>query len=70
MTDEEYWKHGTDRFQKNYDDAMGVIESQEPDRAVALRCLLDGKIGEQFWTAPASTRRGFHSAFPAGLIYH
>jgi len=32
--------------------------------------MLEGPIGEQFMTAPASTRRAHHNAYPCGLVGH
>lgn len=32
--------------------------------------MLSGKVGEEFFTAPASTREEYHNCFPGGLCAH
>lgn len=70
LSDEEYFRQGEkslDRYVKQVD---GIINMQTGDRREDLRRLLDGTLGEQFMTAPASGRRRFHNAFPHGLVDH
>lgn len=70
LTHEEYWKLGTDRL-GSMDTALSELIWTFPSpRKELVEKMMRGPIGEQFMTAPASTRRAFHNAFPCGLLAH
>lgn len=70
LTDDEYWKQGTDRLPEMLESVQAIIDSFPEPRRSQVQKMLDGPIGEQFMIAPASTRRIFHNAFPGGLVAH
>ncbi len=70
QTAEEYWKQGTDKIESYAKMVDTIIGMQVTNRREALERMMSGPLGEQFMTAPASTRRAFHYAFPAGLVAH
>ncbi len=70
MTDEEYWKLGTDQLELAHKRVMQLVETLPAERRLRVKKMLDGFVGGQYFTAPASTRRAFHNAFPAGLVCH
>jgi hypothetical protein len=70
LSHDDYWKLGTDRlneYERLVDKLIGTFP--EPRRGL-VRKMLAGDVGTQFMTAPASTRRAFHNAFPCGLVAH
>ncbi len=69
-TDDEYWKQGTEKIEEYYEMVNSIIEMLPEPKRTKVKEMMDGPIGEQFMTAPASTRRIFHYAFPAGLVAH
>ncbi|HEU5118650.1 MAG TPA: HD domain-containing protein [Isosphaeraceae bacterium] len=70
LTDEEYWKQGTDRLEEYHAAVETIIAAFPEPRRTKVREMMAGPIGEQFMIAPASTRRSFHNAFPCGLVAH
>ena len=70
MTDEEYWKQGTDRLEEMSAAVDAIVEILPEPRRAQVRKMLDGPVGEQFFMAPASSRRAFHNCFPGGLVSH
>lgn len=70
QTAEQYWKQGTDKLADYVAEVDAIIGSFPEPRRSQVQKMLDGPLGEQFMTAPASTRRAFHYAFPCGLIAH
>lgn len=70
MTDEEYWKQGTERLEEYVKMVDSIVDSFPEPRRSQVKKMMAGPIGEQFMTAPASTRRAFHNAFPCGLVAH
>lgn len=70
MTSDEYWGQGTRRLEQYYTAVTGIVDSFPEPRRSAVRAMLDGPLGEQFMTAPASTRRSYHNAYPCGLVAH
>lgn len=70
LNDEEYWKQGSDRLEEYLAMVNSIIESFPEPRRTQVRKMMDSPIGTQFMTAPASTRRAFHNAFPCGLVDH
>ena len=69
-TEDEYWKQGTEKIEEYLEMVNSIIEMLPEPRRGEVKDMMDGPIGEQFMTAPASTRRRFHYAFPAGLVAH
>lgn len=70
MTDEEYLKQGTRNIDEYVRRVNDIVTKFPTDRRTAVQEMLNGALGEQFFTAPASSRRGFHNAFPCGLVAH
>lgn len=70
LSPDEYWKQGTAQLEKYHAAITTVLEFLPEPRHSAVRRMLDGPVGEQFMTAPASTRRAFHNAYPCGLVAH
>ncbi len=70
MSDDEYWKQGSAKITE-YAEAVTSIVDQFPEpRRTQVSKMLSGDFGEQFMTAPASSRRSYHYAFPSGLVAH
>lgn len=70
MTDEEYWKQGTERLEELTAAVDAIIGTFPEPRRSQVRRMMDGPVGEQFFLAPASSRRAYHSCFPGGLAVH
>lgn len=70
MTEDEYWKQGTDRLEEFHSMVNSIIKLMPEPRRSQVEKMLDGPMGEQFMTSPASTRRAYHYAFPCGLVAH
>lgn len=70
QTEDEYWKQGSEKLEENVAMVNTIVESFPEPRRTQVQKMLDGVMGEQFMTAPASTRRAHHYAFPGGLICH
>lgn len=70
LSHDEYWRLGTDRLEFMSDTVSELVETFPPPRLEAVKKMMDGPIGTQFMTAPASTRRAYHNAFPCGLVAH
>lgn len=49
---------------------FAVVDGWKDPRKKQVKKMLEGPIGEQFFTAPASTRKSFHNAFAGGLLAH
>ncbi len=58
-------------LERNYNKTIELIEAtiQDSDRKEALLNMFKG-FGERYATAPASSRKEYHAAFPGGLCYH
>ncbi len=70
LSHEEYWSQGSSRLEE-YEQVVSELVATFPQpRRDLVKQMLAGPIGEQFMTAPASTRRAFHNAFPCGLVAH
>lgn len=70
LSHEEYWdigKKNLDFMSETLDDLISTFPSE---RRRLVEEMMRGPIGEQFMTAPASTRRAYHNAFPCGLLAH
>ena len=70
MTEDEYLKQGTDKLDEYHSMVNSIVELFPEPRRSQITGMLDGPMGEQFMTAPASTKRRFHYAFPCGLVAH
>lgn len=46
-----------------------IAQFEEPRKSKIL-ALLEGFIGDEYFTAPASAREDYHSAYPGGLAEH
>ncbi len=70
LTEDEYYNQGTKKLEQ-YIAAVNSIISLIPEpRRSLLDKMMKSELGSQFMTAPASTKRGFHNAFPCGLVAH
>lgn len=70
LSETEYWAQGDKRLEGNHRALTGLIKQFSPDRQAEVNEFFSGPMGEQFMTAPASSRRHFHYAFPGGLLAH
>ncbi len=70
MTDEEYRKQGENKLPEMVDELNGLVGALDKPRRLQVQKLLESELGQQFLTAPASTRRKFHNAYPCGLLEH
>jgi hypothetical protein len=70
MTEDEYWRQGSDRLDEYIGMVNTIIDTFPEPRRTQVRKMMDGVMGEQFMMSPASTRRAFHNAFPCGLVAH
>lgn len=70
MNDTEYWERGTRDLESNIARVTSIIELFPEPLSGQVQKLLEGPVGSAFFTAPASTRRSFHYAFPGGLLAH
>ena len=70
LTHEQYWKLGTDRLEEMDETVSELVGMFPSPRRELVEKMMRGPIGEQFMTAPASTRRAYHNAFPCGLVAH
>lgn len=70
LSHDEYWNQGSSRLEQ-YERSVDNLINLFPDtRRELVRKMMASEVGEQFMTAPASTRRAFHNAFPCGLVAH
>lgn len=70
QSEDEYWRQGTEKIEHYFEMVNSIISLLPEPKQARVREMMDGPVGEQFMTAPASTRRMFHYAFPAGLVAH
>lgn len=70
LTADEYWNQGTKMVDRYAVQVNAIISSFPEPRRSLVSAMMDGPLGEQFMTAPASTRRTYHNAFPCGLVAH
>lgn len=54
----------------NVKKVMALVDKMPEPRRTKVKEMLEGRIGEIYFTAPASTREDFHNAFPGGLAAH
>ena len=70
MSDDKYWTQGMEKLEQ-YSALIDKFVATFPDEIrEPVVAMLKGKIGNQFMEAPASSRKGFHYAFPVGLVAH
>jgi hypothetical protein len=55
---------------KNAELVFKLLKELPKDRQEVLTKLLDGSLGETYFTAPASTEVGYHSCYAGGLTAH
>lgn len=60
----------TEKWEENVKRVLALVETWSEPRRSLINEMLAGKIGEQFFTAPASSREQFHNAFTGGLLDH
>lgn len=59
-----------EEWEKNVLKTFVLVATWSNSRRQRVKEMLDGPIGEQFFTAPASTREEYHNAFAGGLVAH
>lgn len=47
-----------------------IIDTFSEPRQCLVKKMFDGPIGEEFFTAPASSKEQYHACFPGGLAAH
>lgn len=70
LSNEEYWKQGEANVERNVAAVTSFIELCPEPLSGQIQRMMDGPVGAAFFSAPASTRRSFHYAFPGGLVAH
>lgn len=70
MTNEEYIRQGEARLERDLSRVKALVQYLPSERAKQVQEMLDGPVGSNFFTAPASTKRAYHYAFPGGLVAH
>lgn len=70
LSADAYLAQGSARVEHYHRGVAAIIAAQDEPRRSALRRMFDGPLGTQFMTAPASTRRAYHNAYPCGLAAH
>jgi len=59
-----------EKFNEHIKTFWNLIETMSADRQAAIKFMMDNKIGETYFTAPASSREEYHNCFPGGLLEH
>lgn len=70
QTEEEYLNQGIEQLDAYVALMNSIIDSLPEPKKSQVQKMMDGPLGEQFISAPASTRRAFHYAFAGGLLAH
>lgn len=70
LTDEQYLDQGMLRIESAMAELDRIFETFPAQRRSKVRKMMEGPVGNQFLTAPASSRRSYHYAFPGGLLLH
>lgn len=47
-----------------------LVSIMPEPRQSLVKAMMEGKVGETYFTAPASSRVEFHSCYPGGLLVH
>lgn len=55
---------------KNMERVQKLIDLMPEDRQGQVKRMMDSKVGEVYFTAPASSREEYHSCYPGGLAQH
>jgi hypothetical protein len=55
---------------ENVQKVYSLVENFPEPRRSKVKEMLDGPIGQFYFTAPASSKYEFHSAYPGGLVQH
>ena len=55
---------------KNVEKTMKLVEQLPEPRRSQVKSMLEGWVGEIYFTCPASSRADFHSSYPGGLCAH
>jgi len=69
MSKDKYWEQGADKIEEAYSTVLKLVGTFPEPRKTKVKSMLED-LGEQFMTAPASTNRTHHNAFPGGLLLH
>ncbi len=70
MTDDDYWQQGTKRIEEHVRAVNEIVDLLPAPRRKHVKDMIESPLGGEFFVAPASTRRAYHNAFPAGLVEH
>jgi len=55
---------------ENIAKVMKLVDSFPEVRRENVKKMFDGSVGERYFTAPASSKHIYHSAYPGGLCQH
>lgn len=56
--------------EKNIERVLALVEKMPEPRRTKVKKMLGGRVGEIYFTCPASSREDFHSCYPGGLAQH
>lgn len=70
LSNDEYWQQGTKNVERYAAAVKAYVELFPTELEEKVQKMLGGPVGTAFFTAPASTKRVFHYAFPCGLVAH
>lgn len=56
--------------EKNIELVFKLIDGMPDPRRGLVKEMMEGHVGEEYFTCPASSREEFHSAYPGGLCQH
>jgi len=49
---------------------QSLVSIMPEPRQGLVKAMMEGKVGEAYFTAPASSRAEYHSCYPGGLLVH
>jgi hypothetical protein len=59
-----------EKLEKNIETVNALVELMPDPRRTQVKKMLDGRVGEIYFTAPASSKETHHSCYPGGLCEH
>lgn len=63
-------KLSDDKIAENMARVQNIVSGWDGARRKAVAKMFSGPIGEEYFTAPASSREDYHGCFPGGLCDH
>lgn len=70
LSNEQYFELGKKQLEDKTALYESIISLFPKKRKEQVNSLMNSEVGNQFFVAPASSRRSFHYAFPCGLFLH